>query len=73
MYVFESAEDLIYKRLEMGISERLPRPDDSCQVAFHEFWTLLAKGRGIKNREYGPTFIEIGFIEIFWPGNVHII
>ena len=34
--VLEAAENLVDKRLKMGISERLSRADDGSQITFHK-------------------------------------
>ena len=36
--VFKPAQNLVDERLEMGVGQRLARPDDGCQIALHEFY-----------------------------------
>lgn len=33
--VLETAQDLVYERLEVGVGERLTRADNGCQIALH--------------------------------------
>lgn len=40
--IFEAAQDLVDKRLEVGISERLTGPDDGREIAFHELWGIVS-------------------------------
>jgi hypothetical protein len=40
--VFQAAEDLVDKGLEMGVCEGLAGTDDGCQIALHELWDVVS-------------------------------
>jgi hypothetical protein len=46
--VFQAAEDLVDKGLEMGVGEGLAGSDDCCEIAFHEFCIKLAFARYVE-------------------------
>ena len=72
MNVLEAAQDLVDKRLEMCIGERLTRSNDSRQIALHELCALSA----LFSRAWcgaGRTFVEIALVEVVRARNVHVV
>ena len=69
--VLEAAQDLVDEGLEMGVGERLARPDDGGQVAFHELCMPSALSRA-RARE-GRTLIEVALVEVVRARNVHVV
>lgn len=69
--ILETAQNLVDEGLEMGIGERLTRPNDGGQVAFHELYMPSALYRAWSRA--GHTLVEVALVEVVRARNVHIV
>lgn len=70
--ILETAQDLVDEGLEVGVGERLARPNDGGQVALHELYGVISNGLWWGSGA-GRTLIEVAFVEVIWSRNVHVV
>lgn len=74
MDILETSADLINEILEMGVRQRLTRPDDLMQISFHQFLNevpLSKTFRSMTQREGGKE-VYLQLIEILQVDDIHV-
>lgn len=71
VYVLQPAKYLVDERLKVSIRQRLPRPNDSGQIAFHQFCLLSV--HAVVETLYLLTLIEIRLVEVVRSWYVHVV
>lgn len=72
MDILETSADLINEILEMGVRQRLTRPDDLMQISFHQLLNEVPLNKTFRpwHRETEKVYLQL--IEILQVDNIHV-